>query len=129
MMVQLADAVNDLERWESGVALLLRGKGGNFCAGADLSLAKEHLIAGDDGRNMCALMTDTTTRLKRCVLSSNGGACARGQHRVLILAAIASPPTLAFEGGKTPSSTTPRCTMRFIRRSTRVPIATKIGFH
>eukprot|EP00903_Cladosiphon_okamuranus_P016899 g15579.t1 len=65
MMVQLADAVSDLERWESGVALILRGKGGNFCAGADLPLAREQLVTGDDGRNMCALMTDTLTRLRR----------------------------------------------------------------
>lgn len=83
-MVQLADAVSDLERWESGVALILHGKGGNFCAGADLSLAREQLVTGGDGRNMCALMTDTLTRLKRCVLS-NGGACARWHHLVLPL--------------------------------------------
>lgn len=83
-MVQLADAVNGLERWESGVALILHGKGGNFCAGADLSLARQHLVTGDDGRNMCALMTDTLTRLKRCVLRY-GGACARWQHRFLFL--------------------------------------------
>lgn len=75
-MVQLADAVKDLERWESGIALILHGKGGNFCAGADLSLAREQLVTGADGRNMSALMTDTLTRLKRCVLS-NGSACAR----------------------------------------------------
>eukprot|EP00752_Nemacystus_decipiens_P005137 g4661.t1 len=70
MMVQLADAVHDLESWENGVALILRGEGGNFCAGADLSLAREHLVTGDDGRNMCALMTDTLTRLKRLPLIS-----------------------------------------------------------
>lgn len=67
MMVQLADAVDDLEKWERGVALILHGTGGNFCAGADLSLAREHLVTGADGRSMCALMTDTLTRLRRCV--------------------------------------------------------------
>ena len=77
-MVQLADAVGDLERWESGVALVLRGKGGNFCAGADLSLAREQLVTGDDGRNMCALMTDTLTRLKRCVRNTRRR-CVRWQ--------------------------------------------------
>lgn len=65
MMVHLADAVDDLEKWERGVALILHGEGGNFCAGADLSLAREHLVTGADGRLMCALMTDTLTRLKR----------------------------------------------------------------
>ncbi|CAM9536332.1 unnamed protein product [Pylaiella littoralis] len=70
MMVHLADAVDDLEKWESGVALILHGEGGNFCAGADLSLAREHLVTGADGRLMCALMTDTLTRLKSLPLIS-----------------------------------------------------------
>ncbi|CAN0557089.1 unnamed protein product [Ectocarpus sp. 8 AP-2014] len=65
MMVQLADAVNELEKWDRGVALVVHGMGGNFCAGADLSLAREHLRTGPDGRSMCALMSDTLTRLRR----------------------------------------------------------------
>lgn len=65
-MVELADAVEDLEKWKEGVALVLHGAGGNFCAGADLSLAREHLVTGADGRNMCGLMADTLTRLRRC---------------------------------------------------------------
>ncbi|CAM9417367.1 unnamed protein product [Laminaria digitata] len=65
MMVQLSDAVDSLEKWERGVALILHGAGGNFCAGADLSLAREHLVTGTDGRLMCALMTDTLSRLRR----------------------------------------------------------------
>ncbi|CAM9859444.1 unnamed protein product [Ectocarpus sp. 12 AP-2014] len=70
MMVQLADAVNELEKWDRGVALVVHGMGGNFCAGADLSLAREHLRTGADGRSMCALMSDTLTRLRRLPLIS-----------------------------------------------------------
>lgn len=65
-MVELADAVDTLETWERGVAVTLQGAGGNFCAGADLSLAREHVVTGMDGRLMCALMTDTLDRLRRC---------------------------------------------------------------
>lgn len=64
-MVQLSDAVDSLEKWERGVALIVHGAGGNFCAGADLSLAREHLVTGADGRLMCSLMTDTLSRLRR----------------------------------------------------------------
>ena len=64
-MVQLSDAVDSLEKWERGVALIVQGAGGNFCAGADLSLAREHLVTSTDGRLMCALMTDTLSRLRR----------------------------------------------------------------
>lgn len=64
-MVQLADAVDELQRWDTGVAVVVHGAGGNFCAGADLSLAREHLVTGSDGRAMCALMSDTLTRLRR----------------------------------------------------------------
>lgn len=64
-MVQLADAVDKLEKWETGVALVVHGAGGDFCAGADLSLAREHLVTGSDGRAMCMLMSDTLTRLRR----------------------------------------------------------------
>lgn len=67
-MVELADAVDTLETWERGVAVTLQGAGGTFCAGADLSLAREHVVTGVDGRLMCALMTDTLDRLRRCLL-------------------------------------------------------------
>lgn len=64
-MVELSDAVDTLENWERGVAVVVHGVGGNFCAGADLSLAREHLVTGADGRFMCTLMTDTLSRLRR----------------------------------------------------------------
>ncbi|CAM9154531.1 unnamed protein product [Choristocarpus tenellus] len=71
MMSEFADAVDALEGWERGVALTLRGRGNKaFCAGADLSLAREHLKTNEDGQLMCALMTDTLTRLRRLPMIS-----------------------------------------------------------
>lgn len=63
--MQLSEAVDSLESWERGVALILQGADGNFCSGADLSLAREHLTTGVDGRLMCTLMTNTLERLRR----------------------------------------------------------------
>lgn len=70
-MAELADAVETLETWERGVAVTLQGAGGTFCAGADLSLAREHLVTGTEGRLMCALMTNTLDRLRRYLLLRN----------------------------------------------------------
>ncbi|CAM9725549.1 unnamed protein product [Phaeothamnion confervicola] len=71
MMVQLAEKVVELEHWERGVAVTLRGEGGRaLCAGADLQLAREHLKTAEDGQLMCRLMTDTLTRLRRLPLVS-----------------------------------------------------------
>lgn len=96
MMVELADAVDDLERWEVGTAVVLHGAGGNFCAGADLSLAREHLVTGDDGRRMCALMTDTLNRLRRCEMELEVLPHERGARR------FASPERLtSYSMGET----------------------------
>lgn len=65
-MVEIADAVYELERWERGVALMLQGVGGSFCAGADLSLAREHLVTSGDGRLLSKFMTNTLDRISRC---------------------------------------------------------------
>lgn len=70
-MVQLSDAVDALEGWERGAALIVQGAGGNFCAGADLSLVREHVVTGEDGRFMCALMTDSLERLRRYLYPSS----------------------------------------------------------
>lgn len=70
-MAELADAVDALEAWERGVAVTLQGADGSFCAGADLPLAREHLVSSEDGRLMSMLMTDTLARLRRCARSRN----------------------------------------------------------
>ncbi|CAM9474246.1 unnamed protein product [Discosporangium mesarthrocarpum] len=71
MMAELDDVTSILEGWERGVALVIRGHGGKaFCAGADLSLAREHLTTFEDGRLMCAFMTDVLTRIRRLPLIS-----------------------------------------------------------
>lgn len=64
-MAELADAVDKLEGWGRGVALTLQGAGGTFCSGADLSLARDHLATGAEGRMMSVLMTNTLDRLRR----------------------------------------------------------------
>jgi enoyl-CoA hydratase/carnithine racemase len=39
MMLELAKHVETLSNWKEGRAIIVRGSGGNFCAGADLSFA------------------------------------------------------------------------------------------
>jgi ethylmalonyl-CoA/methylmalonyl-CoA decarboxylase len=64
MMAELADCVDTIEQnHERLTALVVRGANGFFCAGADLGIAKEHLMTREGGRLMSALMTDTLTRL------------------------------------------------------------------
>jgi ethylmalonyl-CoA/methylmalonyl-CoA decarboxylase len=64
MMAEMADCVDSLEsNFEKLTALVVRGADGFFCAGADLGVAKEHLMTKEGGRMMSALMTDTLTRL------------------------------------------------------------------
>ncbi|KAF2357185.1 Crotonase superfamily [Trinorchestia longiramus] len=69
MMVQLADAVTELENWREGRGLVLRSEGDFFCSGGDLTTV-ESINNPSDGRLMCTLMQDTTTRLHRLPLVS-----------------------------------------------------------
>lgn len=39
MMLELAQAIETLSNWKVGRALIVRGSGGTFCAGADFDLA------------------------------------------------------------------------------------------
>lgn len=79
MMAELADAVDLLQdeaaaprsssrESSSLVALVVRGAGHFFCAGADLSVAAAHLSTPAAGREMSRLMTDTAARLRRLPL-------------------------------------------------------------
>ncbi|DAZ95485.1 TPA: hypothetical protein N0F65_001965 [Lagenidium giganteum] len=85
MMAELADMVRQLEDPEVHGALnavVLRGTGGWFCAGADLQVAKKELSSQDAGTAMGALMVDTLTRFRRLPLVSvaviEGGAFGGG---------------------------------------------------
>lgn len=65
MMAQFADAVDALEKWDRGVAVLLTAEGKRaFCAGVDLYFARTHLTTSEDGRLMCHLMTDALNRMR-----------------------------------------------------------------
>ncbi|KAG1697500.1 hypothetical protein DVH05_015948 [Phytophthora capsici] len=85
MMAQLSDAVALLENpkvHDKLNAVVLRGTGGWFCAGADLRVARQELNSPEAGAAMGALMVDTLTRFRRLPLVSvaviEGGAFGGG---------------------------------------------------
>ena len=65
-MVELADIVQELEKWEKGKAVILTGdeEGNNFCAGMDLATANS-LDEPYAGARMCLYMQNTLSRLQR----------------------------------------------------------------
>ena len=69
MMVKLAEAVDELEKWQDGKALVLRGSEGYFCSGGDLSVVKA-INTPEEGNIMCAFMQRTLSRLGRLPLIS-----------------------------------------------------------
>lgn len=71
MMAELADCIDVLEQpsyHEALTAVILRGADGFFCAGADIGIAKDHLLTPEGGRLMSTLMIDTLTRLRNLPL-------------------------------------------------------------
>lgn len=68
MMAELADVVTTLETdpklQESLTAVVVRGDGNFFCAGADIRVAADQLSTKEGGRAMSTLMIDTLTRLR-----------------------------------------------------------------
>ena len=63
MMLDLADSVSQLERWDNGRALLVYGAGNTFCSGGDLDLMKALITEPEGGALMSAFMHDTLLRL------------------------------------------------------------------
>ncbi|KAG3254727.1 hypothetical protein PI124_g734 [Phytophthora idaei] len=85
MMAELADIVALLENPDVHGklnAVVLRGTGGWFCAGADLKVAQQELTSPEAGAAMGALMIDTLTKFRRLPLVSvaciEGGAYGGG---------------------------------------------------
>ena len=70
MMVQFGEAVERLETWEDGRIVVLRGAGGTFCAGADLSAARDYVQSSEDGTQMSRYMQHWTSRLRELPLVS-----------------------------------------------------------
>jgi len=70
-MVQLLEKVEELESWQEGVGLVLRGQSNRskvFCSGGDLKTVKEMPSTG--GFTMATLMSEATTRLRQLPLVS-----------------------------------------------------------
>lgn len=85
MMAEFADVVTTLEDqsvYQKLCAVIVRGNGGWFCAGADLKVAKQELSSRNAGTAMSALMADTLNRFRRLPLISvavvEGGAFGGG---------------------------------------------------
>lgn len=68
-MIQLSDVVSELEQWKEGRGVVLRGAGGAFCSGGDLTLMRS-LLASANGMLMSQFMQNVLTRLYRLPLIS-----------------------------------------------------------
>ena len=62
-MIQLEAAVTDLEKSPEIGVVVVKGQGGFFCSGADLSVASGEMAAPKEGIDMCEFMQNVTTRL------------------------------------------------------------------
>ena len=72
MMVDMADAVDELEKWEEGVGLVFRGAANDsriFCSGGDLKTV-EKISGPEAGFDMSILMNQTTEKLSKLPLVS-----------------------------------------------------------
>ena len=70
MMVALKGVVNELENWEHGKAVVLRGYGDTFCSGGDLTAVMKEIGTPEEGRMMCEYMQETLTRFMELPLIS-----------------------------------------------------------
>jgi len=61
-MVQLNEAVDELEKWEEGKAVLLHAKGDTFCSGGYISTVMK-ILNSEAGERMSSLMQDSVLRL------------------------------------------------------------------
>jgi len=72
MMVDMADAVDELDKWEEGVGLVFRGAANDsrvFCSGGDLKTV-EKISGPNAGFDMSILMNQTTEKLGKLPLVS-----------------------------------------------------------
>ncbi|ODN02977.1 Ethylmalonyl-CoA decarboxylase [Orchesella cincta] len=63
MMVDLNDAVLELESWKTGKGVILYGAGGTFCSGGYLDTVR-NICNSEDGYKMATLMHDSVMRLR-----------------------------------------------------------------
>lgn len=69
MMVDLANAVAQLEKWNEGRAVILKGVKGEFCSGGDLNFMSQ-IADPKSGAQMCIFMQNVTSRLLHLPLIS-----------------------------------------------------------
>src|SRR6185295_7724547 len=63
MMVRLADAIIELEKWEQGKLMLIRGNGRQFCSGGDLNFLNQISSSRASGAKMSYFMQGITSRI------------------------------------------------------------------
>jgi ethylmalonyl-CoA/methylmalonyl-CoA decarboxylase len=69
MMVDLNDAVSELESWTSGKAVILHSNGDTFCSGGYTDTVKK-ILNSEAGFRMSSLMQDSVLRLAKMPLVS-----------------------------------------------------------
>lgn len=69
MMVDLHDVVEELEKWETGKGVILKGSSGNFCSGGDLDFARQTGTA-EEGYMMSSFMHHVLNKFQRLPLIS-----------------------------------------------------------
>ena len=70
MMVDLANSVDELEKWKDGCGLILRGANSTFCSGFDLLSASKYTHNKEGKLELNLLMQTSLTRLRRLGLVS-----------------------------------------------------------
>lgn len=82
MMVSLKGIVEELETWQHGKAVVLRGYGDTFCSGGDLNAVMKEIGTPQEGQMMCEYMQEILTRFMELPLISiaalNGKALGGG---------------------------------------------------
>ena len=68
-MVELSDRIRELEHWDKGKGLVVRGADGTFCSGADLDFVRQ-INTSHDGFKMASFMHDVVLRCRRLPLIS-----------------------------------------------------------
>ncbi|KAI1280720.1 Ethylmalonyl-CoA decarboxylase [Halotydeus destructor] len=69
MMAQFDGVLKELETWNEGKAVVIRGRNGFFCSGGDLTTV-EHIKSHTGGRQMGILMQDNLLRLQKLPMIS-----------------------------------------------------------
>lgn len=68
-MIDLADVIAELETWKDGRGLIFQGKGGTFCAGADVSSVLKYIQPVEGGK-VSLFMQNTLNRMLNLPLIS-----------------------------------------------------------